>query len=267
MLGKLIKYEFKFTAGKYGLMYLVLAAYTLFVIGLGLIHTSNPFVTGTIGFLTGIYFIVLFGVCVCATGYAVVRFYKTMVSDEGYLTHTLPAKVEHIILSKFLVAYVFQFLTIILAAASAMLVVSLKFDVNLFSAFHSAIEELSALGENVVSVLIAFLVCALVSMAYQVLTYYVSIGVGQMLQGNKVVGCVLGYMIINTAVQVIVAVVSFGVSFIAGVSNGFENLESSISSVSGFTALLAVETVLMLVLAVVEYFVTSFCLKKKLNLN
>ena len=75
------------------------------------------FTIGEVSFLV-LYILVLCGVFFCSTGMAVVRFYKNMVSDEGYLTFTLPAKVEQLVLSKFLVAVCWQITTMLLVALS-----------------------------------------------------------------------------------------------------------------------------------------------------
>ena len=55
-----------------------------------------------------IYVFSLVGVTYTMTGYQGVHFYKTMYTDEGYLTHTLPVTPNQILLSKTLVAGCWQ---------------------------------------------------------------------------------------------------------------------------------------------------------------
>ena len=267
MLGKLIKYEFKYTAGKYGLMYLILAAYTLFVLGIGLIPVNNPLLEITINMLSGVFFMVLIAVYVCSIGYAVIRFYKTMVSNEGYLTHTLPAKTEQIVFSKFLVAYIFQLISFVMVAACGFLVLQQKVDLKIEDLFAQINEELNVYGSAMIGWIVLILIFLLCTMAYQLLMYYVSISVGQMLQGNKIVGCVLGYVIINTVVQTFVMLVSLVATFAVGLGIGSKELERVLESEAGLAALFIGETALMFVLAIVGFFVTNYFLKKKLNLN
>ena len=94
MLGKLLKHEWIATARKYGLFYLVLGIVTLITAVMHALPKEHLFFTVADIALIVIYILALICVFFCSTGMAVVRFYKNLVSDEGYLTFTLPVKVE-----------------------------------------------------------------------------------------------------------------------------------------------------------------------------
>ena len=101
MLGKLIKHEWKSTYKMGCLMLVVIALITVF--GWLAFQTPmwkslsrNDFSFGWLdifGFLTlMMYVLLLVGVNFGILIYLGVRFYKTMYTDEGYLTHTLPVE-------------------------------------------------------------------------------------------------------------------------------------------------------------------------------
>lgn len=96
MLGKVMKYEWISTGRILVLLHLVLAVFT--VIGnleLRIMNGSDSVIPeNTRALIEGItmtvYVLIVFTAFVGTTVYLIVRFYKSMYTDEGYLTHTLP---------------------------------------------------------------------------------------------------------------------------------------------------------------------------------
>lgn len=135
MLGKLIKHEWKDTC-KMG--YLMLFGVAL-VTALGWLSfqtpmwkslSSNHFSFGWVdifGFFTLLmYVLLLVGVHYGLLIYLAVHFYKTMYTDEGYLTHTLPASAHQILGAKILVSSLWVlFETLALTASMLILGVTL----------------------------------------------------------------------------------------------------------------------------------------------
>ena len=95
MLGKLLKYEFKNT---YKLMFIIygIMAFVTILGCIAMYSNSDPagmtnqiqeiFFTAAMVF----YVLGVFALFVVSYVYMCVHFYKTMYSDQGYLTHTLP---------------------------------------------------------------------------------------------------------------------------------------------------------------------------------
>ena len=119
MLGKLFKYEFKNTSKIMFVIYGVM----LFVTILGCIAmygNSNPAGTENklqeIFFTAAMVFYVLgvFALFVVSYVYMCVHFYKTMYSDQGYLTHTLPVNQMSIFHVKLLVSLCWLLLSLII---------------------------------------------------------------------------------------------------------------------------------------------------------
>ena len=114
MLGKLFKHEFQRTSKIGGLLLIIAACVTI----LGAIYLVSPLfhgmlapddmrnpmipivgaILGFLGLLS--YSGMLIGLSVGFMIYLGFRFYKSMYSDEGYLTHTLPVKSSDILIAK-----------------------------------------------------------------------------------------------------------------------------------------------------------------------
>ncbi len=122
MLGKLIKYEFRNTAKVMLTLYLFTAAVT----AVGSLVLSMDFVQHGTGNITDVltiatmlvYILAVFALFVVTYIYMCIHFYKTMYSDQGYLTHTLPVKPLTTFHVKLLVSTIWILLSCLLLIAS-----------------------------------------------------------------------------------------------------------------------------------------------------
>lgn len=258
MLGKLLKHEWNATARKYGLFYLVLGVITLLAMIVHAIPAEHIlFTIGEVSFLI-LYILVLCGVVFCSTGMAVVRFYKNMVSDEGYLTFTLPAKVEQLVFSKLLVAVCWQITTMLLIVISALSVFVVgHIEWSMFCEGVAFVVEQSGM------ILPVFGIMLLISFMYQMLLYYLSIAVGQLFGNHKILASVIAYCVLSFGIELIMLVIMIAV----GATMGFAEMTEQMSSLSGMTIFYGISIGWMVVLGVAEYFVVCYLLKKKLNLG
>lgn len=258
MLGKLLKHEWNATARKYGLFYLVLGVITILAIIVHALPVDHVlFTIGEVSFLI-LYILVLCGVFFCSTGMAVVRFYKNMVSDEGYLTFTLPAKVEQLVFSKFLVAVCWQIVTMLLVALSLLSVFVVgHIEWSMFCEGAAFVMEESGM------ILPVFGIMMLVSFMYQILLYYLSIAVGQLFGNHKILASVIAYCALSFGIELIMMVIILAVCG----AIGFIEVSQQMSSLSGMTTFYGISIGWMVVLGAIEYFVICHLLKKKLNLG
>lgn len=258
MLGKLFKHEWNATARRYGLFYLVLAAMTLFAAVLHRIPVENMVFRVAETIFLGIYVLTLIAAMVGSLAMAVIRFYQNMVADEGYLTFTLPVKVEELVLVKIFVAIFWQIITVCLLFGSVFCVYVLgHVEVSTF------VQELivSVKGAGMSLTLVA--VVLLVTMLYQLILCFFSISVGQSFQGNKIVGSVITYLVVDFGLRMIMMVVLFtGVVII-----GFSKVEEAVALGSGIGKMLTGWSIWFVMMAIAGYIGSCYFLKKKLNLN
>lgn len=134
MLGKLMRYDMKYMARVLPWLYLGALAISLFISLFGALSASSGVMELMIFVTLGILPLSLMvaAISVCGTVFMMIRIYKNMFSDEGYLTFTLPVTPGSVIWSKLLtgaiwnfiggavtIAVVFMPITAILAAFSA----------------------------------------------------------------------------------------------------------------------------------------------------
>ena len=113
MLGKLLKHEWreiwKIPAILLGILLVVsvFAGSTFFAP----VWDSELSGLGILAMLVWmLYYFAIIGVSIGVTLYLAIHFYKTMFTDEGYLTHTLPVTSHELLLSKILPMMAWQML-------------------------------------------------------------------------------------------------------------------------------------------------------------
>lgn len=260
MLGKLIKHECIATGRKYVIFYLVLAMVTLCNVLIQFISIDSVMIQGMKGIVMGLYILTIIGVLFCSVGFAVIRFYKNMVSEEGYLTFTLPAKVEALVAAKLIVAFLWQLVTVILCVLSVSVMV---FQGRENEFLKEGAELLHRVLQEYGGVVFAFLLFLAVSMLYQIVVYYLSIAIGQLFSGNKIIGAVAGYCLLNFALQVLM----IAIMVVLGLVFSFQEIDAYINSEQGMLVFLYVYSAFMVFMAAGGFMFTCRLLKKKLNLS
>lgn len=225
MLGKLIKYEWKSTC-KMGCLMLGVVALITFIGWLAFQSLVlgdwdlNAWVgiLGIIGILTLVmYVIMLVAVNYGISVYLAVHFYKTMYTDEGYLTHTLPVTKHQILVSKIFVGGVWSFFILLSVYLSIMLLGMSMLTVLLpggfsFSSMWRELEEMMyELRVNyrldILGWLFAMLFSALVYPFSTVTIVFGAISIGQLFAKHRVLMAIVSYIGITVAMNIVDSVV------------------------------------------------------------
>lgn len=196
MLGKIIKHEFKATYGTYLLLFLSLFAVTI-------VEKTSQYVEmdleiwdifKTLLMIVFVLFVIF--VSFASQIIAVVRFYKTMTKDQGYLTHTIPVKEGTIIWGKAITAFIWILVSIVAAAiASVIFLFDTEMVHDLSKLFAQAGEAIQK-EPIIILWIVLTVIIAIVSIFAGIFQFYASIGLGQMFAAHKVAGAVLFYFII-----------------------------------------------------------------------
>lgn len=283
MLGKIVKYEFKDTGKICGLILLVIAVVTL-IGALGLIlpvkfmsderNFHNDLSSGLwVMMLTMtmiLYVIMLMGVTYGMMIYQGVHFYKTMYSDEGYLTQTLPVTKHQLLIGKTLVAGIWYLLVMICVGISVvLLVLSLTVALNEglpssseIMEFRQGIREgLTMMNFRVTHVVISAILAALVAPFSTMMMIFGALTIGQLSGKYKALMGILAYfgvMIVNMILSNIMQFIfSFGSIFTARVTNGSAGVAGAYDSA----------VIVGLIMGVSMYFISHYILTKRLNME
>ena len=285
MLGKLFKNEFKATwklmVCVFGVI-LVLAELVALFDRTGFMESSlanNPFMSVATKFITTMFvlalmFLALFCFIVCS-----MRFYKTMYSEQGYLTHTLPVNPLSTFFVKVVVSTVWVFASVIMFALSLLIQAAASNDTNVF---HIIIElckhlfnreELAILNEKIMTAsgcgiwgLIGLLVLlVLVLVIYAILWIYTSMTVGQLSTNHKAGMSVLTGICLYLAGQIgsiYLLVKIFGKMGVSLASSG-EDVLAAFTGADFFWVLIGVFAGICLIEAAIDCII----IKKKINLQ
>lgn len=255
MLGKLLKYDMKNGARFFLPMYLIFAVIVLLTKLYILATPDGTFATGTLaGLISASYTFGVIGLVLLTEIFFIVYFYRKCISQEAYLTFTLPAKTGSHLLSKCIFGAIWHvcsygliFLSLSIFFSSdeiyaAIRVYSYAFSV---SAPVDLTWSLIFLGLN-----------AFIHLFASPLMYFASMAMGQIVTRHKVlasVGIYIGFYIVFSMAS------SFGSTFLY---IGAEVLFSGDGTV-GLTVLSAFRLILALIQAGLFYFLTYFFLDKK----
>lgn len=263
MLRKLMKYELKWT-GRFLLpLYIILVLITL----IGRLILSNVNFDTDVGELfVGITTLgYMFSIMAITFGTFIiimVRFYKNLLTDEGYLSFTLPVKISTHLLAKTMIASLWTFLSIVMTFLSIGVLISGNIEISVGMAMSQVYDELyGVLGNGVGLFGIEMIVTFVVSSVLNVLYVYVSIAVGQVISKNKILGSVAAYVVISMVIQVATLIIMLPF--------GLLNMDNFVSGdlAGSIHILMLILIVFSVVTSVIFYYVTNRILSKKLNLE
>lgn len=201
--------------------------------------------------------------------FGIVRFYKNLFSNEGYLSFTLPVATTQHIFSKVLSAGIFMIFTYVSVLISALIVSSGELLSGIMQDLGDFWTEGYALaGSNLIFYVIEALLVLCVVTFTQFLLYYTCIALGQLFRKNRVIGAVVVYFIYYVISQAIGTIFVIFVS-LAAESQWIARITQYFTShVFGSIHLfLCGSIVLELLLATLYYFITHTVIRKKLNLE
>jgi len=269
MLGKLIKHEFKNT---YKVMLAVYVAYALLtIVGSASSYTlAKGYSEPNILTVSVIVFYVLscVAVYVATFVYICIRYYKTMYSSQGYLTHTLPVKGVTVFNAKLIVSSIWMIVSVLL------LLISVFFFANAASEgeFWNALVKYSwsdlgqmfyeELGINLAPFVAWTLFGCVAGMVLINLWIFTSFALGQLSDKHKVALSLVSGMVLYFLFQIV------GLSEMAGSMHSITFRSADEINFSDFFNAAIVNTSLWtIVICAVMYGVCVYINKKKLNLE
>jgi hypothetical protein len=261
MLKKLMKYELRATSRLLVPLYLIM----LFMSLVNRFTFSVNNYEGPIGvfnqFLMIIYVTSIFAVIIATGLYMIIRFYKNLLTDEGYLMFTLPAETHQHIISKLLITLFWSIAGIFTVLFSLFIAFATADTMpTIINGMKEAVESLNRdFGANWVLPLVELIIMMILGLIASILLVYLSIAVGQLFTKHKIIGSFAAYMIIHTALQFAMVIVVAVFGNIAYESfNDFSSVPQVIFPIA----------IVGLVLGCAGFFFgTNYLFKKKLNLD
>ena len=285
MLGKLLKYELKSTSRMMGVLYLavlVVAAVVGFIArGMILGATQGNAIAVVISGL--IYALLIMALMIVTIVMILQRFYKNLLKGEGYLMHTLPVPTWMLVASKVISSLIWILLSIAVLIVSVFVIVLTGMlgnglfsvtDIDWASIDWTNIFKLfrKSAGEVIMSI-----VAVIIQIVRIVLLVYTAMAIGAAAKSHKVFYSVLTFIVILIIMGIIGTVTNISlIDMISGSAAVNETAGGTVGmffeagdglASAGYIGILAKQCITDAIYSVVFFFVTTWFLKNKLNLE
>lgn len=278
MLRKLMKYEFRATSRIYLPMYALLILFAA-VNRVFMAINSSKFQfpdagsnvaerVASIGQVIAmtLYVFIIIGVFVITFVVTIQRFYKNLLSDEGYLMFTLPVKTHQLISSKLIVAAVWNLLSSVAAVLSILVMISnARFYQELAKFMGEFGETLHTYGAPAYALVLEIILLAFASLFGSIITIYAAIAVGHLCRKHRVMGALGAYLGFCVIEQIVVSMV-ISIPAINWLFS-YEHAPTEMELMAQLQIFMVFLTITTLVFGAVYFFLTNVILKKKLNLE
>lgn len=211
-----------------------------------------------------------------------IRFYRSMYTDEGYLSHTLPVTANQLFLSKVLVSGVwYLFITIGIGISVVALIVSLmtgllnigelssvltQYNGNIWEFLADAFYELGRtyeeeMGINLLHYGITLLLTYVAGPFITMVTLFGALTIGQLSSKHKGLMGILAYAGLPILSSIIGSTVQSAFMFGANVANSASGITVSTNSAYD------INVITSLLIAAIMYGVSYYIMNRKLNLD
>jgi hypothetical protein len=258
MLSKLMKYEFKatgrFCLPLFGALLIVAIVNKLFIS----LRFNTPMVIGTA--LSVVLIIAVFVIVLILT---LQRFYKNLMSNEGYLMFTLPVSPGQLIWSKLIAASVWTILSLVVVGLAISIMAVTR--INLTEAFRAIgdfLREAHAAGMNVVVLIIEAILVFVTSLFSGILYFYGCMSVSLLFNKHRALFAFVAFLVFNTVGQILSSI-AFTVIAASRLPEAFMALGLNTQVNLAMLGILA----LNIAVGAIFYILTRYMLKNKLNLE
>ena len=270
MLRKLLKHEFRATARIMGPLYLILLVTAIGAnFSARVMDRADSKLLNILGALVVMAFVVaIIGVCFMSFALMLQRFYRNLLRDEGYIMFTLPASVHQQVWSKLIVSAVWYIATGVVVILSFLVA---AYEVGFVSAFFrglgQVLEAMTAYyALNGTAFFLELIVLCFVGCVAFALQFYAAMAVGHSFSNHKMLLSVAFYFGFQFVSQVVgtVLLVTLGES---PLMEFLSTLDIHFTAMAAVHLTMAILIVLTAAYGAIFYFLTTYFLKKRLNLE
>lgn len=270
MTGKLIKYEMRSCIRLMTVIWAALLVTSLFF-GLnnsGLWSDSDPgTLTNILQLLTGLMYFAVFVALIAASVIIIImRFYKGILGDEGYLVHTLPVKPWQLITAKGIVALCIVLISI-LAAFLSFCILDVTSGASIASDLWEGVGRVFRDYPKTILIAIEVFLLLILSLLKSIYQIYAALSIGHLANKHRLILSLGAYIGLNAALTIISAVV-----FVISEATGFSSWLGSLAetSANGFNSAGQILILLLCVASAIQvaifHVITERILSLKLNL-
>lgn len=250
MTGKLIKYELRSSIKLMGVIWaaLIMTSF-LFSISSNFMDNlmrSSSIASTLINLFQGIagmlYIAVFIAMAAASVVIIIMRFYKGLLGDEGYLMHTLPVKPWQLITAKGVSALIIVCASLIVSMLSILVLAGIG-SLGMIVEFCGAVIEMFKQEPKVILVAAECMAVVILSLLKSIYQIYASLSIGQLAEKHRILislGAYVGINIVITVLAVLIMTVIGLTGFLDGWStyslNTVNDILNAGQAVLGFAA-------------------------------
>lgn len=230
--------------------------------------SENPFLFLFDIMFVMIYYFSIIAVVLVPQIISVIRFYRNLFTDEGYLMFTLPVKTSDLLNAKLLVSFTWQLISyaaVFTSVGTLGIALVNKFSDSVHEFFEDFFEAFEELGEIIVeelgiptwSFVLWIVLIVLVSNILNILYLYTCICLGQLFNKHKIGGAIGIYFGLNMITQFLSRLIMIPIMLMEDV-----DITAGLVITLGLLMLL-----LFSAICVGMYFLCNHIMKNKLNLE
>ncbi|MEG1699299.1 MAG: hypothetical protein RR271_06710 [Oscillospiraceae bacterium] len=257
MLGKLLKHEVRAISHivfpLYGMALIVVALSKLTMV-FGWFDSPNLWLRLPSGIITFAMVIALLGVMFISMISLIMRFYKNLMGDEGYLMFTLPVTGTQLLASKLISAVGTMLCSTAFIAACVLFLLG---EIPDFSAIETVV--------NPFVILLVLFIAFTVGITVNFLLFYMSMAIGPQIMQNRLVGSIIAYIAITTILQ-IAGVVLMGIAALTTINLSSPGFFLTMNAFDIMACICGGIMTIMAVMGTIFFFITRHFITKKLNL-
>jgi len=271
MLGKLLKEEIKSYCFPGAVVFAIGFIFTVFFKVATMMSARNDMRKSVVWMAGNMLYYILLLMVASVTVISVFRFYKTTISDCGYLTWTLPVKTKTVLWSKLIGAVLFKFV-----ALAVFVVCILLFEIGNFKdmfqvSFHmNNIDVMTELGHLVSGKLILSIILCIVfvilEQSYTLLAVFFSMAIGQLAGKMRILASIACYIVISILHQIFMFI-GMMMLFFSGEHSSFEMLMMRNDIFHMINGALVVMIIFIGVADAFYFIMTHYIFKNRLNLE
>lgn len=212
-----------------------------------------------------LYYFAILALGFATTLYFLMRFYKNLYTDQGYLMHTLPVTSHQLILSKAFVMYIWQVISGCVMVVSILLLVNglmrgagegnifVEIASLVFADFHVTFLDVLC-GLVILFILIGVQI-------FSIMFGYLAISLGQLSKNHKIIASIGIYVGMQVALQMLLNMVQLGFN-LAVVNVNLDDVSEGL-----VLAILLLAAILIFAADAGMYMGSNHVMKNKLNLE
>ncbi|MDD2992613.1 MAG: hypothetical protein PHG73_03600 [Pygmaiobacter sp.] len=269
MLGKLLKYELRATGRQVLPLCGGMVAFALLRRLLGLLQITRawPGLNEALDSLgIGLFTLLLIACTAAVFIVLIVRYYRNLYTDEGYLMNTLPVSPTQNLLSKMFAAVIWQAVSVLALLLSVFISV---IDTHVwrqivfgFAQMNLSFQHFLLLQQGLVPLItIEIILLVIIGAFADMLKFYAAISLGQFIRRHRVLGAVVFYFGLNFAFSVLSTLIMLPLGLMG----------NDITSMAALPQVLALSFGITLLLTILEgvvcFLLARWCLAKKLELE